>query len=70
MSKYDPEKHTVLEAVHWLAEGRRVALVTVARTWGSSPRPVGALMLMCADGASFGSVSGGCVEEDLSMRFR
>jgi xanthine dehydrogenase accessory factor len=67
---YSTDREVLETAVHWLGEGRRVALVTVAKTWGSSPRPVGALMLMCADGASCGSVSGGCVEEDLSMRFR
>jgi len=47
-----------------------VALVTVARTWGSSPRPAGALMLMDTDGTFVGSVSGGCVEEDLVLRFQ
>ena len=45
-------------------------LVTVARTWGSSPRPVGSLMLMREDGRLSGSVSGGCVEEDLLARYR
>lgn len=67
---YSTDREVLETAVHWLGEGRRVALVTVAKTWGSSPRPVGALMLMCADGTCFGSVSGGCVEEDLSMRLR
>ena len=47
-----------------------MALVTVAKTWGSSPRPVGSLLLMDADGAFAGSVSGGCVEEDLVLRYR
>ncbi len=67
---YSTDREVLETTIDWLREGRRVALVTVAKTWGSSPRPVGALMLMCTDGTRFGSVSGGCVEEDLSMRFR
>jgi xanthine dehydrogenase accessory factor len=60
----------VLEtAVGWLDAGHTVYLVTVARTWGSSPRPPGALLAVRADDACFvGSVSGGCVEDDLSAR--
>ena len=70
MPRYSTDREVLETAVRWLAQGRRVALVTVARTWGSSPRPVGALMLMRDDGACSGSVSGGCVEEDLLMRYR
>ena len=55
-------------AVGWLHEGRRVILVTVARTWGSSPRPAGSLMAIREDGRYAGSVSGGCVESDLVKR--
>ncbi len=60
----------VLEAAaSWLNVGHTVYLVTVARTWGSSPRPPGALLAVRADDARFvGSVSGGCVEDDLSAR--
>ncbi|MDG2462767.1 MAG: XdhC family protein, partial [Planktomarina sp.] len=43
-------------------QGQPVALATVMATWGSAPRPVGAQMLICADGSFHGSVSGGCVE--------
>ena len=50
--------------------GKRVALVTVIRTWGSSPRPPGSLLAMNEAGQFVGSVSGGCVEEDLVRRFR
>ncbi len=45
-----------------LEDGRSAALAVVVHTWSSSPRPVGAAMLVTADGAATGSVSGGCVE--------
>ena len=45
-------------------------LVTALKTWGSSPRPPGSLMVMRRDGVIAGSVSGGCVEEDLVQRYR
>lgn len=45
-------------------------LATVTHTWGSSPCPVGCLMALRADGQVVGSVSGGCVEEDLLARLR
>jgi xanthine dehydrogenase accessory factor len=67
---YSTDSEVLETATHWLDEGRCVALVTVVKTWGSSPRPAGALMLMATDGAFVGSVSGGCVEEDLVMRYR
>jgi len=57
-------------ALAWLRAGRRVALVTVLQTWGSSPRPPGSLMAMNDQGRYVGSVSGGCVEESLIMRYR
>jgi xanthine dehydrogenase accessory factor len=61
----------VLQAASsWLRDGRRVALVTVLRTWGSSPRPPGALLAMHDRGGLVGSVSGGCVEETLLARYR
>ncbi|MCQ9424866.1 XdhC family protein [Pseudomonas sp. LJDD11] len=53
----------------WLAEGRRVLLATVVRTWGSSPRPVGSMMALRDDGRTAGSVSGGCIEDDLIHRY-
>jgi xanthine dehydrogenase accessory factor len=70
MPRYSTDREVLETAIRWLAGGRRLALVTVARTWGSSPRPVGAMMLMSDDGACSGSVSGGCVEEDLLKRYR
>ncbi len=49
----------------WRAAGQRALLATVVRTWGSSPRPVGSIMALCEDGSVVGSVSGGCIEDDL-----
>lgn len=46
----------------WRASGERVALATVVRTVGSSPRRVGAKMAVTETGRVVGSVSGGCVE--------
>ncbi|NBX05342.1 MAG: XdhC family protein [Betaproteobacteria bacterium] len=53
----------------WRAAGKHALLATVVRTWGSSPRPVGSIMALCEDGAVVGSVSGGCIEDDLIHRF-
>ena len=58
------------QSLQWQAQGQRVLLVTVARTWGSSPRPPGSLMALREDGLTVGSVSGGCVEDDLVHRLR
>lgn len=49
----------------WAREGCKFALITVARTWGSAPRPPGSIMALREDGRVVGSVSGGCVEDDL-----
>jgi xanthine dehydrogenase accessory factor len=57
-------------AVGWHAVGQSVLLVTVARTWGSSPRPPGSLMALNGRGDTVGSVSGGCIEDDLIHRVR
>jgi xanthine dehydrogenase accessory factor len=57
-------------AVAWLEAGHRATLATVVRTWGSAPRPVGAMLVIRDDGHVVGSVSGGCVEDDLIERVR
>lgn len=57
-------------AVEWLMAGEPVYLATVAKTFGSSPRPPGSLAVLRADGHFAGSVSGGCMEDDLVTRLR
>nr|WP_311530037.1 XdhC family protein [uncultured Ralstonia sp.] len=57
-------------SARWLEQGRRVLLVTVVKTWGSSPRPEGAMLALRDDGVVIGSVSGGCIEDDLIDRVR
>ncbi|MDH3694608.1 MAG: XdhC family protein [Gammaproteobacteria bacterium] len=57
-------------ALHWLKSGKSACLVTVVKTYGSSPRPPGALLAIRGDGRFCGSVSGGCVDEDLIEHYR
>ena len=52
-------------ADEWRRSGRKVALGTIVKTWGSAPRPIGAMVAVRDDGQVVGSVSGGCVEDDL-----
>ncbi|HEY5681966.1 MAG TPA: XdhC family protein [Pseudomonadales bacterium] len=64
------EMHAVDEEVlnqvtEWLLADRPCWLATVVATWGSSPRPVGSLLACNAEGQIVGSLSGGCVEDDL-----
>ncbi len=59
----------VLERVlEWRRAGRRAWLLTVAQTFGASPRPPGSLAAIRDDGILVGSVSGGCIEDDLVAR--
>lgn len=55
----------LLQAESWLASGQKVVLLVITKTVGSAPRPAGSLMAICADGRWRGSVSGGCVEQDI-----
>src|SRR3989304_10292383 len=55
-------------ATTWFKAGHAVVLATVVRTWGSAPRPLGAMLAIRDDGRISGSVSGGCVEGDLIER--
>lgn len=60
---------TVLkQAEQWLNQGYVVWLATVLKTYGSSPRQAGAMCIIRDDGAVIGSVSGGCIEEDLKNK--
>ena len=58
------------KAAEWIHAGQRAVLGTVVRTWGSAPRPLGALVAIRGDGQIVGSVSGGCIEDDLIDRIR
>lgn len=49
----------------WSKAAPAVWLVTVLKTYGSSPRPPGAMLVLRQDGQMVGSVSGGCIEDDL-----
>src|SRR5919198_6142026 len=57
-------------AEQWRKTGHRAALGTIVKTWGSAPRPVGAMVAIRDDGQIVGSVSGGCVEDDLVEKVR
>jgi xanthine dehydrogenase accessory factor len=54
----------------WTAQDHAVVLGTITRTWGSAPRPVGSVVAVRGDGQIAGSVSGGCIEDDLIARVR
>jgi xanthine dehydrogenase accessory factor len=54
----------------WLEAGQQAVLGTVTRTWGSAPRPVGSVVAVRGDGVIAGSVSGGCIEDDLIDKVR
>src|SRR5213075_189871 len=68
MDSVDIEVLRTAEA--WRKSGHRVALGTIVKTWGSAPRPVGAMVAIRGDGQIVGSVSGGCVEDDLVEKVR
>jgi xanthine dehydrogenase accessory factor len=68
MNSMDVE--VIRTAMDWMNRGHRVVLGTVVRTWGSSPRPPGSLMIIRDDGQVAGSLSGGCIEDDLIDRVK
>ena len=57
-------------AKNWLTAGHRVVLATIVNAWGSAPRPIGSLTAIRDDGMVEGSVSGGCIEDDMIARVR
>lgn len=60
---------SVLKALQqWQGGAQPLWLATVVQTFGSSPRPPGAMLALCGDGRALGSVSGGCIEDDLVAR--
>ena len=59
------DQQVLRQLTDWVAEGRPSWLCTVVKTWGSSPRPVGSLLTCNDKGHIAGSLSGGCIEEDL-----
>ena len=57
-------------ASKWISAGKSTVLATVIDTWGSSPRPVGSHLVVNIDGEFAGSVSGGCIENEVIIRAR
>lgn len=64
------QQQIVTHVAAWLASDRPVWLCTILKTWGSSPRPIGAMMACTLDGELMGSISGGCIEEDFLEQLR
>ena len=61
-SRHTNADPVLAQAAEWLDDGRRIALATVTRTWGSAPRRAGSHMVIADNGDFSGSVSGGCIE--------
>ena len=59
------DQQVVEQLSDWLESGKQCWLCTIIDTFGSSPRPVGSLLACNEDGLYCGSLSGGCVEDDL-----
>jgi len=59
------DEEVLSSVLGWLEAGEHCWLATVIETWGSSPRPVGSLFACNSQGRVVGSLSGGCVEDDL-----
>jgi xanthine dehydrogenase accessory factor len=59
------DQQVLSRLTRWIAAGEMCWLCTVVKTWGSSPRPVGSLLCCNSKGEIAGSLSGGCIEEDL-----
>ena len=59
------DQEVLTQLTRWMSAGMSCWLATVIKTWGSSPRPIGALFCCNEAGQTAGSLSGGCIEEDL-----
>lgn len=57
--------HVISSVLKWLKEDEPVWLCSITKTWGSSPTPAGTLMAYCKKHGVAGTLSGGCIEEDL-----
>ena len=64
------QQQIIGQALQWLGSEQSVWLCTILKTWGSSPRPVGAMMACTPEGDLIGSISGGCIEEDFLEQLR
>ena len=61
-----PEVQRTFECLRdWLSAGEQAWLCTIVASQGASPRPVGSLLALNAKGEQVGSISGGCIEEEL-----
>jgi len=67
---YGNEREVLERLAQWLQDGHRAVLLTVLSTFGGSPRPPGSMAAIRDDGIIWGSVSGGCVEDDLVAEIR
>ena len=64
-------EHRVMDVVaQWLNQAKTVWLCTIVKTWGSSPRPAGSMLAYQEDCGVVGSLSGGCIEDDLIHQLR
>ena len=64
------QQQIISHVATWLQGQKPVWLSTILKTWGSSPRPIGAMMACTVDGDLIGSISGGCIEEDFLEQLR
>lgn len=64
------QQQIISHVAAWLKSQKSVWLCTILKTWGSSPRPIGAMMACTLDGELVGSISGGCIEEDFLNQLR
>ncbi|MFT5520331.1 MAG: xanthine dehydrogenase accessory factor [Enterobacterales bacterium] len=59
------DQEVLKQLANWISEDKHCYLATIVRTFSSAPRPVDSLMALTTDDQQIGSLSGGCVEEEL-----